>query len=194
MDPAQYKTAILRMLLSGSKVVLLLGHLSNNFWTNLRLKRRDSVLESVVSDCSPDYLSALRRGVFDDQARLFSKESVREAVTHVSASLQTLAFRKVAGSGASGNKQSSSKSDRRSSGLGIHPSSRRRRRTLPLQATLLQRERALVSLFIAPLVIPKGSRPFLPRSLRSIPLLRRFLSIKEEEVGPRFFPHCPESR
>ena len=121
LDPNQDETTIHRLLDSGSKAVFFLSNQINNVWYNLRLKRRDAVLGAVASDCSPEDLSALRNGAFDDSGCFFSGETVRVVALNTCSHVETVALRKVAFAGATVKRHTSPQSGRRSSGSGPLP-------------------------------------------------------------------------
>ena len=95
LDPSRDEATIRWLLDSGSRAVFYLANLANNMWFNLRLKRRDAVLGAVVSDCSPEDLSTLRNGIFDDSGRLFAEETIRGVAASTRSRVETVALRKV---------------------------------------------------------------------------------------------------
>ena len=78
MDPSSDVASVKRLLRSGSKALFFLAQQRNNLWFNLRLKRRDAVLESLTSGCTPEEISALRNSIVDGSDNLFPDEVVRE--------------------------------------------------------------------------------------------------------------------
>ena len=96
LDPTRDETSIRRLLQSGSRALFFLARQVNNVWINLRLKRRESVLESLVNGCSPEDVAALRNGLVDDSNLLFPEEVVRDVVRNLRSRSETEALRKVA--------------------------------------------------------------------------------------------------
>ena len=121
MDPSQDEATIRRLLTSGSKALEFLADQVNWQWFSLRLKRRDAVLESVISDCPPEDLAALRNGICDDSGRLFPEETVRDAIKNTRTRVETVAFRKVASSGSAGKRNPPPQVGRGSGGSGPPP-------------------------------------------------------------------------
>ena len=107
MDPARDMASIRRLLRSGSTALQFLSCQLNTTWTNVKLKRRDSVLEAMASGCSPEGLSALRNGTFDDSGNLFPEEVVREVAKDTRSRAESTVLRKAAFSSSGGKRRSS---------------------------------------------------------------------------------------
>ena len=96
MDPTRDEAAIRRLLQSGSKALFFLARQANNSWTNLKLKRRESVLEALVTGCTAEDTAALRNGTVDTSDRLFPEEVVLQVTKKLRTRSETEALRKVA--------------------------------------------------------------------------------------------------
>ena len=118
MDPAKDAASIQRLLRSGSRALFFLSCQLNNAWTNLKLKRRDSVLESLASGCTPENISALRNGTFDNSDNLFPEEVVRDVVKDSRSRAESTVLRKTAFSGSGKRRSSPAKGHSAASGSG----------------------------------------------------------------------------
>ena len=119
LDPTRDEASIRRLLQSGSRALFFLARQINTVWINLRLKRRDSALESLVTGCSPEDVAALRNGLVDDSSNLFPEEVMRDVVKNLRSRSETEALRKVAFP--EGKKRSSPSRGHGSSGSGRQP-------------------------------------------------------------------------
>ena len=104
MDPSCEEASVKRLLRSGSKALFFLAQQLNNLWFNLRLKRRDAVLESLTSGCTPEEISALRNSIVDDSDNLFSDDDVREVSQSHHSRVEKAAFRKAISSSSGGKR------------------------------------------------------------------------------------------
>ena len=105
LDPTVDVASIKRLIRSGSKALFFLAQQINTVWFNLRLKRRDAALESLVSGCAPEDSSALRNGIVDGSDNLFPEEIVREVSDRYQSRLEKAAIRKAVSSSASSGKR-----------------------------------------------------------------------------------------
>ena len=107
LDPTCDEASIRRLLASGGKALWFLAYQVSNLLANMRLKRRDAVLGSLVAGVSPEDKAALRNSVFDDSGRLFAEEIVRDVVKNTRSRTETEVLRKVAFSAGSGKRRPS---------------------------------------------------------------------------------------
>ena len=103
-DPSMDRSNLKRIFLSGSRALEFLAMTVNTSWGNMRLKRRDSALESSLSTLSVQEKAALRNGSLDDSGNLFPESVVRSVVESNRRRVQSAALQKVALSGSSGSK------------------------------------------------------------------------------------------
>ena len=118
LDPTRDEATIRRMLTSGGMGLSYISDMVNTLWFNLRLKRRDAVLGAVHSECSPEDLSMLRNGSFDDSGRLFPEEAVRDVIEASRSRVNAAAMRRAAQPGGSGKRQLPTQQGHGSSGSG----------------------------------------------------------------------------
>ena len=109
MDPKADDTSVKRLLKSGSKALSFLAQQLNHVCFNLRLKRRDAVLESLSSGCTPEEISALRNSIDDGSDNLFPEDVVREVSEKHHSRVEKAALRKAISS-SSGSKRKASPS------------------------------------------------------------------------------------
>ena len=84
-------------------------------WFNLRLKRRDTVLDNLISGCTPEDKSALRNKVMDDSDNLFPEEVIRDVLQSHKTRTESAVLRKAISS--SGKRRSSPSKDTSASGV-----------------------------------------------------------------------------
>ena len=89
LDPATPTTTTRRMLQSGGKALFFLARQVNVLGTNVRLKRRDTILNDLVSGCAPEDVAAIRNGRFDESGHLFPEDVVRAVVEQRRGRLET---------------------------------------------------------------------------------------------------------
>ena len=109
LDPTSDVASVKRVLKSGSKALFFLAQQINNVWFNLRLKRRNSVLEALTSGCTPEEVFTLRNSIVDGTDNLFLDQVVREFAEGYHSRMEKAAIRKAVSSSSRGKKKPSPK-------------------------------------------------------------------------------------
>ena len=105
MDLNADDASVKRLLKSGSKALFFLAQQLNNVWFNRRLKRRDAVLESLSSGCTPEEISAFQNSIDDGTDNLFPEDIVREVSEKHHARVEKAVLRKAISSSSGGKRR-----------------------------------------------------------------------------------------
>ena len=123
LETSSEKPTIRRLLQSGGKALFFLARQANVMWANVRLKRRDTILNDLVSGCAPEDVAAIRNGRLDDSGHLFPEEVVMEVIEARKDRLESRVLQDAVYS--SGKRRSSPARVASSSGSGRPPKNQR---------------------------------------------------------------------